>query len=259
MVIWFSSIDESGIDGHCQFAVVSAVIGRSDSWPPIYKNWKEVLDDFHIPYFHSTDFNCGTGIAEDLSQARRVDCVKRLIKTISDVKLEYITYALSHDTFRQVMKNHELSHLSIYDYLLATTICHLCVQMNYYQSQTEEPTEGVLVIEEGCSLDATISNGLMKCATRRQLGVLTNISYFPKREIPCQVADMIAYDSFKVIDGGEVDVNSQSITINQRKSFEKIIKGNPFRPFVINGSWLQTDLPAVTDFLERLSDPKSRR
>ena len=211
-----------------------------------------MLNDYNLPYFHSTDFNCGTGVAKDLTIEQRVSCVKRLIKIISDVKLEYISYILAHDTFGEVLREFDLPNLSIYDFLLATTISDVCVRMEFYKSQTDEPTEGVLVIEEGCPLDATLSQELQKAAARQKLGALVNISCFGKDQIPCQVADIIAYDSYKIMQNSEVDKIEQVIRVGRRKSFEKIVEGNPFHAFVIKADGLRNDFPQIKEFLERI-------
>jgi hypothetical protein len=89
----------------------------------------------------------------------------------------------------------------------------------------------------------------MNIAFRGGMGALRNVSFYPKIEIPCQIADMIAYDSFKVIESGIVNTHTRSIKIEHRKSFEKLLQGNPLRPFVLDDSWLDQDLPQAKRFL----------
>ena len=73
------------------------------------------------------------------------------------------------------------------------------------------------------------------------------------RQTPdCQEGIMIVYDTFKTLASSEINYKTRTIhTPTMRKSFETIIAGNPFRPFVIDEGWLSVDIPQAMKFLDR--------
>ena len=102
-----------------------------------------------------------------------------------------------------------------------------------------------MFIESGCSLATNICDLFKNAALKRKyLGPIGNIGYLGKEHVPLQVADMIAYETFKYL-------NNQMLTPQRpmRKSFKKIVDGNPLSAYRIDEAWLDYELPIVRGFL----------
>lgn len=234
VVVWFGYVDESGTHGTSSHVVVGSVIGHGRTWQAVALRWKAILKSYSLSYYHAVEFNRGTGECEKLTEQERVNCVKELIQTISNADLEYIVYALERTLFES-----KKSKLSVYDYLLATTIGDLM-----RRAEAAEINDMYVFIEDGCELSTTLCNLLMKAASARKLGAVGNISYLKKDHPHLQVADMIAYDSFKYLDNLTIDSSKA-----MRRSFQKIMEGNPFSYYLLNNAVLEVDLPIAEAFL----------
>ena len=247
ITIWHAAMDESGVG---DYALVSAVLGQGEAWPAVFKSWDKTLREYNIEYYHGTDFNCGTGVAKGLSEKQRVECVKKLIGVISNARFEYVCFALNQELFSRVNGDFPTFSLSIYDYLQASTIGFLQSKLAALASQTEETHKAILSIEEGAPSKITLSAGMEEAAKWQRLAPISVIRRWPKSYVPCQVADLIAYDSCKTISSAEVNHETRTIAVkSMRRSFEAIIRDNPMHPFVVNEDWLRTDIPAILDFL----------
>jgi len=84
------------------------------------------------------------------------------------------------------------------------------------------------------------------------LGPVGHISYLSKHSFELQIADMMAYEAFKYLDN-RVALPEKAM----RRSFEKIIKGNPLAFYLLDETVLDYDLPNVRKFLaDYLFPPK---
>lgn len=244
MAVWIANIDESGVDRDSSYACVASVLGTAESWGKLRPFWRDILNKYGIAFFHATEFNCGEKQCKHLSEPERVNCVKELIALISNYELEYVAHVIDKSMFDSVAKAHLHLDLSVYDYLLSTNICDLDIRVAI------ENSPGMYVfIEDGCSLSTNLCNELMKVASRRKLfQMVGHISYMNKREYePVQVADMIVYDTFKYFQN-----MAKKLPNPVRKSFEKIMQGNPLRPYLIDEDWLRQDLPKIDEFVRKI-------
>lgn len=241
MVVWFGYVDESGTHDASSHVVIGSVIADGKTWPAVALRWKAVLKTYGLSYYHAVEFNSGTGECEKLTKQERDNCVKKLIQTISNADLEYIVYALEKTLF-----DSKKSKLSIYDYLLATTIGDLMLR-----AEAAEINGMYVFIEAGCNLSTTLCKLLMKPAYARKLGPVRNISYLKKDHPHLQVADMIAYDAFKYLDNLTIDSSKA-----MRRSFQKIMEGNPFSFYLLNNAVLEVDLPVAEAFINEILNRK---
>jgi len=242
--VWIANIDESGTHIGASHTAVSSVLGSARTWQDLAPLWQDVLNKYAIAYFHATEFNCGTGQCASLSQQERIACVKELISIASNCDLEYVAYVIEEKVFGSATRMYTNLNLSVYDYLLSTCICDLEIR-----GELEDSVAMYVFIEDGCPLSKNLSKLLMKAASmrpRRSFKVIGHISHENKKKyVPLQVADIIAYESFKYFQN-----SSQEPSRPIRLSFEKIIKGNPLRPYLIGEDWLNLDLEKVSQFLE---------
>ncbi len=101
-----------------------------------------------------------------------------------------------------------------------------------------------VIIEQGCCLSTDLCGLLRNAArTRKYLGPIGSINYHTKDIVQLQVADMIAYESFKFEDN-----NLRRPEKPMRKSLQKIIEGNLLRAYLIDDEWLDKELPFVQKF-----------
>lgn len=244
-LLWISAIDESGTHDDSSHVVVASVTASVGPLQKLISQWKEVLSGYGLTYFHAAEFNSGKGECAKLRKEKRDECVKALIKTASDHQLEYVAYVIERSIFESEISEYSLSlPVSIYDYLLACVISDLMIR-----GAVQEGLFGIHVsIESGCPLTHELSDMIMRAAARRRLPPISRIYYGDKSYDFFQVVDMIAYDTFKYFR------NAINPKMSVRKSFQKIIEGNPFHPYLINRDWLRHDLSELNGFLNKLKE-----
>ena len=251
MSIWFAAIDESGADQNSSHIVVSCVLGTSGVWPLIFSEWQAVLNEFNVQYYHATEFNGGRGVAAHLNKDERDCCVKHLIQVISGVGLECVAYAVDQHLFCDTIDTFPNCNLSAYDYLLATTLSHLKMRMDADRTAVRGQVKLCVEIERGCPESKFLSDRLRKAVSRGFLRPIETVSFVGKDRIPVQIADMIAYESFKTVSSQTLDYGRRRIIVSGvRKSFQKIVDGSLYRPFVIDEGWLLRDIPIIMKFLK---------
>jgi len=160
--------------------------------------------------------------------------------------------AVERKLFEKKINEYSASIIGIYDYLLATLIgiidCHL-IEYSRNHNHAEQGT-GIISVESGNEKYAEISKRIKIGAFMHLLGAVKNISFLDKPYIPLQIADMIAYDSYKIISEAEIDYRDKKIIMSsQRKSFELITKGGEFKAFIIDENTLKVDIPHTLKFL----------
>lgn len=259
MILWEAGIDESGFSGRDTYAIVSAALGRRGNWEEVIPNWRKILKNYNVDHFHATEFNCGEGVAKHLKNWQRVECVKELISAVHGRGFEYQSFVLEHELFRKQMRHFPKRNLTIYDYLVCTTISSLTLCLSAYQSLEKEEMKALVTVEQKHRISPELLAELMKAALEGKLRPIEEIKLGEKKDIPCNVADMLAYDTMKTVHSSIIDQSNQDIRVPEselRPSFEKIIEGNVFRPFVISEDWLNIDLPEIFKFLDRTKGPK---
>jgi len=223
---------------------VASVTAMLPTWQKLMPKWKSILSDYGLTYYHATEFNSGSGECAKLSQEDRVACVARLIKVASSFDLEYVAYVIERKLFDIEVLKYSLSiPLSVYDYLLICVINDLMI----WGKAKNNPDRIIVSIENGCSLSADISRIIINGAIKGWLQPFANIHFGDRKYDYYQLADMIVYDSYKYFINNAISPDKPL-----RTSFQKIIKGNPFRPYLINKDWLNGQLIEINKFIEEL-------
>ncbi|PKK84096.1 MAG: hypothetical protein CVT49_05590, partial [candidate division Zixibacteria bacterium HGW-Zixibacteria-1] len=201
----------------------------------------QLTSNGRLPYLNYVSIFLGEDQCNKLTREDRKDCVRNLIESISNIGLQYVTFAIEKRLF-----NSKKSGLSLYDYLLATSLGDIMIRGN------EAKIDGIYaIIEDGCSLPIELVKILGRAASRRRLLPLGHINFLPWNHIPLQVADMIAYDSFK-----EIDNKNRFPNKSRRRSFQEIIKGNPLNMYLVDDRFLDCDLPKMKQFLNKYGKKK---
>lgn len=239
-VIWHAYIDESGVDANSSVAVVGSVVATAKTWQELQPCWIDVLKTYGLTKFHAVEFNRGGGECGCLSKKKRDNCVADLIAVLAGSDLEYLCCSVRQNLFDMEKAKMPECQLSVYDYLLASTIGRIGLKW-----ESKKDVDVLVSIEDGCPLSTTVSDILMRQASRGELLPIRKISYDNSAICPLQIADMIVYDTFKSLDNYKKNPNAEL-----RPSFKKIIKGNPLSAEVFDEKCIKDDLPSVIEFLK---------
>lgn len=234
-VIWHAYIDESGVDANSSVAVVASVVATAKTWEELRPRWVSILKNYGLTKFHAVEFNRGGGECGCLSKKKRDNCVADLIAVLAGSDLEYLCCSVRQSLFEIEKAKKPECQLSVYDYLLASVIGLIGQKW-----ESKKDVDVFVSIEDGCPLSTTVSNKLMRLVSREERLPIRKITYENSSICPLQVADMIAYDTFKTLDN-----HNKNPDAGLRLSFQKIIKGNPLSAEVFDEKCIKDDLPLV--------------
>jgi hypothetical protein len=67
---WIALFDESGTNGHSPLIYMGCVLARGDQWKGFDADWKQVLDDYGVPYAHGSEMLHRKGPYKDWDSGR---------------------------------------------------------------------------------------------------------------------------------------------------------------------------------------------
>ncbi|MEW6049890.1 MAG: DUF3800 domain-containing protein [Candidatus Zixiibacteriota bacterium] len=232
--IWIAYIDESGTHGNSSHVVVASVLAAANAWQELRPRWEHALKSRGLTRYHAQEFNRRSGEYAQLTSQELNSCAAELLQAVNDTQIQYVVYVIERSLFESKKPT-----ISVYDYLLATTIADLMIK-----GEADGIDALFVIIEQGSGLDTTLCDLLTRAAYARRLGPVGHISWRPKEPelFQLQVADMIAFESYKYI---------TSPTKAVRRSYQAITSGHPLAPYLIHASMLDCDLPKAREFLDR--------
>jgi len=202
---------------------VAAYVFEKDACKALDLQWKALLDDFDLPYFHMVDCVHLNAPFDRLTREESIEAERRAIEIIRDYMLVGVVTTVDENDYNTWVARQQLG--TAYSYCCWQTISTVNVWMN------DRGIEGeIAYFFEAGHKHASETDEIM-----RQIGLTDETrksnryvshSFVDKRNVrPVQTPDILAYlhtQHFKRIQRGEK---------KPRKDFSALIEGRPHKAF----------------------------
>jgi hypothetical protein len=199
-------MDESGIHAGSSICAIAGVVGSESEWEILERRWRRIIEDEGIAVFHMAEFESRQREFASWSNTRRHLFMEKLIEAIKARDVHCVGSALvraDYDGLSQDEKTWMTHGNPQYPYFLCfqhciIESCHVADRL-----PAEEKVAFVFDRQQDFAAEATrLYNDLKDQQNWPNHERLADIVAFAsKREtIPLQVADLIAYESYKHLD-----------------------------------------------------------
>lgn len=219
--------DDSGTNPEHPAVVVGGCLATVESWVAFQREWRGILEEYHVPHFHMTDFDNRWGCfhRDKFPEENRIPLHRKLINTLKTKTQAFIVAATNKKDYAKVQDFYN-GHPP-YAYTVYQAIGGVAKWAD------EHGYEGpiVYVFDKGggskalgrkSSLDTLRDNILARPGLARQFRMhrLQSWNYGLMDDLsPLQGADMIAYEAWKDLQN---DYFAER-PVHWRKSVEKIV------------------------------------
>jgi len=199
MACFETYFDESGTHDTSLFTLLGGAVGRRSSWLAITGQWSDALRAFGVTHFHSTDLANFYGEYENWNEINRQRFINRLLKILSNEPLIPLFAAVKNDTFDSVCQ--EFPDFPITPYQFCCEWGMRSVMLLAKQKKRIAPV--AVTFESGQQAKSPYMIGFqpahLSVSRQRSLGI-GRVNFADKIEtIPLQVADLVAYETWKEI------------------------------------------------------------
>lgn len=224
MATWKAYIDDSGTHEESTFITAGVVIASASTWRKLLPRWEAILKEFDIKKYHAAAFNNRVGYFRKLSGKDQLACHMRLIGILSQVSLQYMAHTIRRSEFNLALKQLPPLKIEPFDYLLDAAIPMIARLGNAKRNISEIR----VIVAPGRKLRGKIYQLYSREAAEGRAGKITHVGVCGESKCAAlQVADLIAYESYK----HAINI-SRPPDFVMRKSFQKIIAGNPTRSYL---------------------------
>ncbi|MBZ5533025.1 MAG: DUF3800 domain-containing protein [Acidobacteriia bacterium] len=216
--------------------VVAGFFSYEDDWRRLEKRWKATLRENRIKRFHAADCNSGFGEFSGWTAKRRTGLMKRLLRFIVEQEMYGIYSGVVQPAFRAEFR------IRTDDEAYPLCLQH-CLEIIGEKTVRLPATEKVKIIVDSSRFASKGADVFHFMKTKRgwQHGTrLHSITFSSWREfIPLQCADLMAYETFKMLRRTEVEPHR-----SERKSFSVLA-----RLPIFGGHFDQTAMRQLKDAL----------
>lgn len=216
-------LDESGSFGDTRVLAIAGYAARALEWARLEMTWKAVLRRLGIDVFHMRECLHARGAFAGWTPERRTEALTQVVDAILSYDVHGIGAAVLLRDFEEVMVGQARTEVGEPWHLCFRHVI-LAVSQRIDRLPREEWVAFVCDLQHEFGPEATRIydriNRTPNWPNRNQLGSLTFASR--KEEVGLQVADVLAYETFKHLD----DKLYTDRVI--RKSLERLKDGRPF-------------------------------
>lgn len=194
--------------------IVGGFLSYEDEWWKIEKKWKKTLRENHLERFHAADCNNGFGEFRGWPPKRRTGLIKRLLRIIEQQEIYGIYSGVVQPAYRDefgVKRDDDAYPLCLQH----------CIEIIGEKTARLPLTEKVKIIVDTCRFSgkgAEVFHFMKYGHSWDQGARLHSITYSSWQDfVPLQCADLMAYESFKLVLRGEFEQHRP-----ERKSFEML-------------------------------------
>ena len=194
-------LDESGTHGDSAAVSVAGYLSTPDRWVEFSREWTDVRERFHIPFFHMTDFaNSAKQFAgwDEEMKRERLPLFLNVINKYTIASVGFVLprvafdYLISHDTADYMGGPYGLLAAKVF-MEVGTMMCLTGVRgrvMYYY----EDGAEGKGQVER-------LAHALQASPTNRERHRFLDLEFKDKVDFaPLQAADILAYELYRRVD-----------------------------------------------------------
>ncbi len=104
MLMLTAFMDETGHskDERQRFNGMAGLLATGDDWEQFERQWKVILDEYKIPFFHMKDFANRKQFFKGWDEAKRRELLDKLLKTVRAANALPIGSILPMEDFRQL-------------------------------------------------------------------------------------------------------------------------------------------------------------
>src|SRR5579872_308848 len=95
-----SYLDETGIQSQDPYCVIAGYVGNIAEWKNVEHDWRFVIDEFKVPYFHALEFYGDDEKYKDWKSGKRSAFINALFDCIRDHEVWLVTSAVDVPAFR---------------------------------------------------------------------------------------------------------------------------------------------------------------
>jgi hypothetical protein len=93
-------LDETGVDGDAPYCVITGYVGDKLEWEKVDRDWKYVLEEFKVPYFHALEFYGEDEKYENWKEGKRSAFIKALFDCTKNHGVWLVSCAVDSREFR---------------------------------------------------------------------------------------------------------------------------------------------------------------
>lgn len=189
-------LDESGTHASSDYAVVAGFVSNVSQWEAFSEKWQQALTDFHLDYFHMTDFENRRGQFDNWSTTAKKDLLNRLLPIIDEHTFSSIGCIVRRESF---------------DTLLSPFVKQLCGDAYGVAALACWRHLGEMLKGVDGWMDCTMERGARGCGALQLIHAedskfpewhynhrILGLSFRDKRVfLPLQAADILAYELWK--------------------------------------------------------------
>lgn len=103
--VFTAYLDDSGTHTTSDVVVVAGFISLANKWEKFTQEWKEALDDYHLDYFHMTDFENSRKQFKGWNGQERKNRLNRFLGIIKNHVLYSVGWAVPKQSFNAILSN----------------------------------------------------------------------------------------------------------------------------------------------------------
>jgi hypothetical protein len=211
--------DESGTQRGSACVSVAGYISTENRWAKFQQQWKKVLRDYDLEYFHMSEFESRYGPYKNWPQETRVSLLKRLIGVIHRNTIMPVGAAALIEGYEEVRRRFSAG-IEPYGFCFTETL----KSMAEWSKTLRRPEPIACVLEAGAGFGGQVEEirkSILKTESRKQYYRIASITFADKKDItPLQAADFLAYEAYKEADNGLVGTIEKKPV---RRSFEALL------------------------------------
>lgn len=194
--LYSAYLDESGIDKGNDFVAVAGFVSNTSKWNAFSQEWKPLLDEWQIPYFHMTDFENRRSYYSSWSKEERETRLNCLLGIIKKHTFLSVGYVIRKRQFNEIMTD-RAKDLCGNAYGLASIGCWYAIR------QKVKNVDGLVdytmeSVNQGSGALLKIHGIQSKFPEWVEDTCMHSLSFRDKHTfLPLQAADILAYELFK--------------------------------------------------------------
>jgi hypothetical protein len=287
IIVYKSYLDETGIKSDDPFCIIAGYVGDVREWQKVDDDWKFVLADFGVPYFHALAFYRREDKCANWKASKRVAYINALFDCIRDHEVWLVTSAVEVPIFlsltedeRRIVTGGEHNGLKWKSMGAPNTPYFVPFQECILQASTHVPRGEVLypIMSKQDQYEMKAlelydmilnTNPPLKCRPKLAEEMLFSN---PKAARPLQAADLAAYWSGKVMRylarNGKDSWDRFPHRVELRRLFERVRDYRQLKLFNFEGLMLslqfvnrhiKTSFPTLDQLLPSLSPAERKR
>jgi len=198
MAMFKAYFDESGTHRGSASVAVAGYVSTVDQWERFEQEWRGVLDDFCLEFFHMTDYENRQGPYKDMDDFRRKRLIERFSIVIKRRVRVPISAAVAITEYNLAsQQNISLARVSPYTFCALQCLARVGEWADRYSY--DDPIDYVFEAGAGYNKELSrLNEELISTEARKKHYRFDGLTTADKKQMhPLQAADFLAYEHYK--------------------------------------------------------------